>query len=489
MNALINLLKPNDGDEIDLFTDYRGIGFVTFKVNNKISTLEISSSQLKNKLKYLHYTQGLNNNTNNSGENNDLTETTPYKLPSKEAVAKAVEILEIQAIHSEIKKHPSVRLGQTYQGFEIDLGDDTNKVIQVTSEGYRVVEPTIPFIRTPEMQPLCQPAIGSGFNEFFGLLSITDPNDKKLIIVWLLSSMRPKPPYFILLLLGEQGSSKSTTSTALKYILDPSDIPLRSLSNSERDLVINLNKRRVVCFDNLSKISDNMSDALCRASVGNGFSTRKLYTDSDEVVFKPQNPMILNGINNIIERQDLISRSIVIELPTIKPESRITEKEYYGRLEEIRPKVLGELLKHTCCSIANIDSTDITHTSRMADAELWVTAAEQSLEWEIGETSILLEVNQLAAIKYGLEAEPLSEVIIKFMNNRTSTDPWEGTSTALLEAIGSDLENDIPKTANTLSFRLGRLVTALRMVAGLEIQLNQRQGGTGQRFITIKKIA
>jgi len=351
-----------------------------------------------------------------------------------------------------------------------------------------VAEPTIPFIRTPEMKPLSEPETANGFDDFFGLLSITEPNDKKLIVVWLLSSIRPQPPYFILLLLGEQGSSKSTTSTALKYILDPSDIPLRSLNNSERDLVINLNKRRVVCFDNLSKISDNMSDSLCRASVGNGFCTRKLYTDSDEVVFKPQNPIVLNGINNIIERQDLISRSIVIELPSIKPENRITEKEIFTRLEEIRPKVLGELLKHASCSIANMDSTNITHTSRMADAELWVTAAEQSLGWEAGETSILLEENQLAAIKYGLEAEPLSEVIIQFMGNRNNAEPWQGTATALLTALGDDLASDIPKTANTLSFRLGRLVTALRIVANLEVQLNQRDGGTGQRNIIITKL-
>jgi hypothetical protein len=381
-----------------------------------------------------------------------------------------------------------MRLGQTEQGFEIDICDESTKVIRVDKEGYRLAEPTIPFIRTPEMKPLCEPEVGNGIDEFFRLLSIADSNDKKLIIAWLLSSMRPKPPYFILLLLGEQGSSKSTTSTALKYILDPSDIPLRSLSNSERDLVINLNKRRIVCFDNLSKISDNMSDALCRASVGNGFCTRKLYTDSDEVVFKPQNPMILNGINNIIERQDLISRSIVIELPSIKPENRITEKEFYTRLEDIRPKLLGELLKHASCSIANIESTTITHTSRMADAELWVAAAEQTLGWESGETSKLLETNQLAAIKYGLEAEPLSEVIIQFIASRTSTEPWTGTATALLEELGSDLVPDIPKTANTLAFRLGRLVTALRMVANLEVQLNQRVGGTGQRNIVITKL-
>jgi len=100
MSALINLLKPNEEDELDLFTDYRGIGFVTFKVDNKISTLEIGSNQLKIQLKYLHYIQGLDNNTNNSDEDAGSSEVIPYKLPTKEAVTKAVEILEIQAMHS-----------------------------------------------------------------------------------------------------------------------------------------------------------------------------------------------------------------------------------------------------------------------------------------------------------------------------------------------------------------------------------------------------
>ena len=52
-------------------------------------------------------------------------------------------------------------------------------------------------------------------------------------------------------------------------------------------------KARVIFFDNLSRIDEATSDCLCRISTGGGYATRKLYTNSDEVIFNTCNPVVV----------------------------------------------------------------------------------------------------------------------------------------------------------------------------------------------------
>ena len=72
-----------------------------------------------------------------------------------------------------------------------------------------------------------------------------------------------------------------------------------------------------LAFDNLSHLADWQSDALCRISTGGGLATRELYTDQDETILDVQRPIILNGIEEIVTRNDLLDRSISKYLPSI----------------------------------------------------------------------------------------------------------------------------------------------------------------------------
>ena len=80
---------------------------------------------------------------------------------------------------------------------------------------------------------------------------------------------------------------------------------MRTPPRDDRDLLIAANNSWVISYDNLSGIPPWLSDALCRLATGGGFSTRELYTDSDEVFFDAMRPVILNGIDHMAERADL----------------------------------------------------------------------------------------------------------------------------------------------------------------------------------------
>ena len=77
---------------------------------------------------------------------------------------------------------------------------------------------------------------------------------------------------------GEQGSGKTTAAKMVRSLIDPHVAPLRGPPRDLRDLAIAAFNQYVLAFDNLSGISADLADALCRLSTGGGFATRMLYS-------------------------------------------------------------------------------------------------------------------------------------------------------------------------------------------------------------------
>ena len=69
--------------------------------------------------------------------------------------------------------------------------------------------------------------------------------------------------------------------------------------------------------------------------------------------------------------------------------------------------------------------------------------------------------------------------------------PWHGTHTDLLDVlhtmVGPGHSLELPRTARALSAELDRLIPSLRSI-GVRIERERkRQGGSGQRIITLRK--
>jgi hypothetical protein len=120
---------------------------------------------------------------------------------------------------------------------------------------------------------------------------------------------------------GEQGSAKTVLSN-LRALIDPSVAPVRALPRDERELFIAASNGHVLAFDNLSGLPPWLSDTLCLLTSGGAFSTRRLFTDQDEMLFAAARPVIVNGIEDIITRPDLADRAILLMLATIAERQR-----------------------------------------------------------------------------------------------------------------------------------------------------------------------
>src|SRR6516165_9812064 len=191
------------------------------------------------------------------------------------------------------------------------------------------------------------------------LLNVKDAADFKLAVAWLLAALRSVGPYPVLVLLGEQGTAKSTFARIMLSLVDPNVATLRSPPKDEDDLIVAARNGHVISFDNVSRLPDWISDALCRLATGGGFGNRELYTNQDEILFNGTRPFILNGIESFVTRGDLSERSLILALEPIPDRQRKTEAAVMADFEEVRPKVLGVLLDAVASGIKNLDSTKL----------------------------------------------------------------------------------------------------------------------------------
>jgi len=63
----------------------------------------------------------------------------------------------------------------------------------------------------------------------------------------------------------------------------------------------------------VSSINEEVSDLLCRAVTGAGYSKRALCTDDSDIIYKFKRFIAVNGINLATTRADFLDRSIIIK--------------------------------------------------------------------------------------------------------------------------------------------------------------------------------
>jgi hypothetical protein len=216
-----------------------------------------------------------------------------HRVPNRETITEALGVLEGRA-RFDGEEHPvAVRLAEHDGAVYLDLGDALWRVIEVTQEGWRVIDKSpVRFRRPRGALALPEPVRGGCVDELrdVALPNLTDAT-WRLLCAWLVMAFRPRGPYPVLELNGEQGSGKSTVGRVLRHHIDPNVAALRAEPRDVRDLVIAASNSWCLALDNLSRVQPWLSDQLCRLATGGGFATRELYSDLEEVLIDVQRPV------------------------------------------------------------------------------------------------------------------------------------------------------------------------------------------------------
>ena len=381
----------------------------------------------------------------------------------------------------------SLRVAEHDGKIYVDLCDPAWRLIEVSSTGWNVISEETPvrFRRSPGMLPLPVPQKGGEIEELLRFLNLGNRDDQLLLLSWILCAFRSTGPYPILALHGTQGSGKSTAANVIRRLTDPAQAALRTSPRDERDLLIASRHSHVIAFDNLSGISGQLSDALCRLATGSGFATRKLYSDDEQMIFSAQRPILLNGIENVASRGDLLDRMLLIRLPSIKATERSQEKTFWADFEEARPRILGALMDALVATLRGASSVAPSNLPRMADFAARGIAAESGLGFGPGEFLGAYARNHAEATFAAIEASPAIAEIPRLL--RTSGGCWEGSSGDLLATLERGVASDCgrrdsnwPRSARAMAGELERGKINLEQV-GVVITRLPREAGSGRR--------
>ena len=385
----------------------------------------------------------------------------------------------------------SVRIAEHDGAFWYDLTNADWQAIKISKNGWSVEnEPPILFNRFRHQSPQTIPTGNGNINKILNYVNLKD--NKTLFLCWLVSCFVPNIPHSAIILHGEKGAAKSTASELLKNLIDPSSLETLTLQSNQRTLAVNLLNHWFLPFDNVSFISEEVSDTLCRAITGGGIQQRKLNTNSEDVIFTFQRCIAINGIQNVAKRADLLDRSILIELLRIKDEKRKELTEIFANFEADRADILGGIFDTLSKAMAIYPTVKLCNLPRMADFARWGYAIGEALGEGLGQVFL----NEYAANRQiqneeAIANDPVATLIVEFMRDK---EYWSGKCSELYnKLLGIAFDHGIstsdkyyPKNAIVLAKKFNDIKSNLESI-GLYINKVLPRKEDGQHY-SIKRV-
>ena len=410
------------------------------------------------------------------------------KIASSEALNAAISLVAADACWKGETFKLYNRVGWRDGNLYYDMTDSAWRAIEVDGERWRLLDrPPILFVRQGHQAPQVVPKAGGDIKRLFDFISIGSDDDKLLLLVWLVASFIPDFPHPIPILHGPQGSGKSTTFRRLRLLIDPSSVLTLTFPREISELVQQLSHNWAALFDNVTDLPNWLSDALCRAVTGEGFTKRKLFSDDIDFIYQFQRIIGLNGINAVATKPDLLDRAILIEQERISPDRRRTEEELDAEFKVAIPEILGGIFDALVKAIRIRPTVKLGRVPRMADFAHWGYAIAEALGYEGRQFLVAYSASIGAQNEEVLAGDAVASAIVDFMEKRTT---WAGTATELLtelESVAEKLKLDTrartwPKAPHILTRRVAAVKSNLED-AGIDFDREH----SGNRTITLTR--
>jgi hypothetical protein len=399
-------------------------------------------------------------------------------VPKRDAIDAFIATKKVEARDKSRRCVSARRIASIGDRIYLDLAQ--GEIVEMSATGWHVRDDSpalVRFLRTAGTLPLPRPERGGSFDLLRKFANVDDDNFV-LLVASLLGLALAKGPYIVLLLIGEHGSTKTTLARLLVSIVDPRDPSGLVPSGKPEDVLIAARERHVTFYDNVSRVPDWFSDILCCLATGAGYAKRKLYTDGEGSQLSVMRPQVLTSIEEAINRSDLLSRAITVQLKR-QPAYR-TEEAVRADFDEVHPRLVGALC--TAISTALGSRAEVDDLPRMADFAKFVARAEPALPWKPG-TFLRLYRRQLGeSARVQVEGSPVASALVEFMVKRGSS-VWEGHAKDLLDELGpwsatAGAAKAWPRSPKGLRSVLRRHLSDLREF-GVEVDLKVGEDARG----------
>lgn len=413
------------------------------------------------------------------------------KLPNTSLLDSYMELLAFQVLQNlQLKKAVELRLAEHENEIWYDMGRPDWRFVRINKDGWSLED----YFKSPvkfyrhEVQveqklpqkPSIQESVDH-LNKLQKLINIQGDREFRFFLSYLISLFIPNLPHFIMSLSGPAGSGKTTATSFVKQLVDPTKtLRLFYSTDNEDGFTVACSQNYLLSFDNLNGLRYEDSDRLCRVVTGESISKRKLYTDNDSFYLNYRRVLCLNGINQVPEKEDLLSRTLVFELSRIT--DRTDERLLLDFFEENRGHILGALFNMVQQVLA-MDNTEYQIITRMADNEIWMAKAYVLLGGNIVEFQNVLQGQINGQENMAIESSTLANLIIELMDKQGLSMQWSGSPSKLFQEITSlartnsvERAFDLPKAPNGLMRKLNeiKLSLAKRQII-VEVDRTERQ--------------
>jgi hypothetical protein len=238
----------------------------------------------------------------------------------------------------------------------------------------------------------------------------------------------------------------------------------------------------VIALENVSEISDKLSDLICALNTGTGYAERLFLHQGVEFMTKLHCPVIINGIpGNLADRPDLADRSVTFSFEYLGQRSR-SDDMLWRNFKAAAPKLFGVILNGIVGALKVRqqygDDNDAAaegllgdYRPRYVDAVVWAEAACRAMGFAPGEFVEAYKDNRLSHKRWIADNNTVCVAIRKLI---AEVGEWQGYP----EGLVADLRpytSGRPLSANWLTRRdLPNAIPLLRDLHGIHVTMNRR---------------
>lgn len=388
------------------------------------------------------------------------------------------------ALLTEPKVKILSRMGGTSNETAYFMADEKNTVLLINKCGTkrRSGADQYKFLKTPNMAKQLMPKKRGGLIEELSPFLNMNDNMKILFTVNLVQEFICTSSHFLCVISSQQGSGKSTFTNMWRRIVDPAIAVITTMPENSESLKNHLANNLMVCFDNTQQLNSTYSDILCGAVTGSSYTKRKLYTDNTEVIMKLHNIIILNGIDVIPQKSDLLERTLLFRLNKISDKNRKNEEEIEASFKSSLPYIMGAIFNTLSKYYKVKDNTQIVGSHRMAGAykDCYIIAKLLDVEEQFLKA---FHSNQLEMQNDYSETNPIISAITSFMDD-IHRKQIKGSVSELYNEISEYADKRaFPKSPSAFSRELTKQQAALEQ-AGFRTALIKNRNNTS---LTIRR--
>lgn len=434
------------------FKDNFKIAWVTYKVNGHKETYMVDSSEYILRISKLHF---------------DLFKTGI----SRSTINIILDTLTSKAIFTGKEEEIFLRIAEKGDAIYYDLTNNYFESIKISDNGWEVIKKNeVLFKRYNHHKAQCYPEKNGDIKRLFKYLNINSDNIL-LFIVYLISCFIPNIQHPSLILYGESGHGKSTFSTIIKNIIDPSELELLSMPKKEEDFFLCLDEHLYLPFDNISNIKESVSDNLCKVVTGIGLMKRKLYKNKETIAYTVKRCVLLNGIEMVASKEDILNRSIILEIVKNDNSKAKPLNELIKQFEMDKPYIIGAIFDTLSKAKSIYKKIDYNGDYRMAEFAKWGFAIAKALGKDGRNFLNSYDKNIKNQLDETINSNTFLSSILCFLEKQKNRK-WIGRPSDLLEKLkriaieeGFDIHScTMPKGSNVITKKLDAYKSILKKV-------------------------